>query len=108
MARKRPLPEPEAPALGRDPLADEDLVVRAFFTGEQASATPTVSRSPREPAPRPTHYKVVSISLYNEDIERIDSIVAELRKRGHTKANRSSVIRFAIDTVDFSKMPRGY
>ena len=58
--------------------------------------------------PKPTHYKVVSISLYQEDIERLERLVAELKKRGHTKANKSQLIRYALDTVDLDGMPRGY
>jgi hypothetical protein len=34
--------------------------------------------------------------------------VKALKERGHTKANRSSLIRFALDQVDIEKMPRGY
>ena len=56
----------------------------------------------------PTHYKIVSISLYNEDIDRIDKLVSELKDSGHPKANRSALIRYAIDTVDVSKMPKSY
>jgi hypothetical protein len=108
MARKPAPPAPEAPALGRDPFADDDLVVRAFFTGDNAVVPAGPTKPRRAAGDKPTHYKVVSISLYNEDIERIDALVASLRERGFTKANRSSVIRFAIDTVDISKMPRGY
>ena len=57
---------------------------------------------------KPTHYKVVCISLYNEDIEHLESMVAELKRRGHTKANKSQLIRFALDTVNIDKLPRGY
>lgn len=63
-----------------------------------------VRRAPQEPQ----HYKVLSISLYNEDIERMDELVKELKKRGFTRMNRSALIRFALDNVDISKMPRGY
>lgn len=41
-------------------------------------------------------YKIISISLYVADIERAARIVAVLKSRGHSKANRSSVIRWAI------------
>jgi hypothetical protein len=50
----------------------------------------------------------VCISLYTEDIERLEALVAELKKRGHTKANKSAVIRYALDSVDIGKMPKGY
>jgi hypothetical protein len=68
---------------------------------------------PREvspPAPRdekPTHYKVICISLYTKDLERLDEMVDELKAQGVTKANRSALIRAALDQVDLEKIPRG-
>jgi hypothetical protein len=44
--------------------------------------------------------------LYTEDIEEIDRMVAELKASGHTKANRSALIRYAIHNVDLEGMPR--
>jgi hypothetical protein len=57
---------------------------------------------------KPTHYKVVCISLYNEDIEHLESMVAELKRRGHTKANKSQLIRAALAQVDLAKIPKGF
>lgn len=56
---------------------------------------------------KPTHYKVICISLYNEDFARLDAMVEELKGRGFTKANRSALIRLALDQVDLSKARRG-
>jgi len=50
----------------------------------------------------------VCISLYTENIERLEALVADLKKRGHTKANKSALIRYALDSVDIAKMPKGY
>lgn len=55
---------------------------------------------------KPTHYKVVCISLYTRDIELIDDKVAELKRRGFTKANRSQLIRIALAQLDIDKIPR--
>ncbi|MSP73098.1 MAG: hypothetical protein EXR76_13215 [Myxococcales bacterium] len=49
-----------------------------------------------ETPPRPEHYKVISISLYVEDIERLKGLVGQLKGRGHTKANQSMIIREAL------------
>jgi hypothetical protein len=65
-------------------------------------------RVARAKAPKPAHYKIVCISLYNRDIARLEGIVAELRRRGYSKANKSQVIRFALDTIDLDKMPKAY
>ncbi len=120
MAKKQPVDEIEPPAMGSDPLADDEILASTFYQTEERPSRPAAApverkkkATPRRPARRrkkaaPTHYKIVSISLYNEDIERIDQIVQDLKDSGHPKANRSALIRYAIDTVDVSKMPKSY
>jgi hypothetical protein len=51
-------------------------------------------------------YKVVCISLSRKDIERLDSLVAELRRRGHAGVSKSGLIRFALGSLDIDKVPR--
>ena len=58
-------------------------------------------------AEKPTHYKVICISMYTKDLERLDGLVDELKARGLTKANRSALIRAALDQLDLDKVPRG-
>ncbi len=58
--------------------------------------------------PKPTHYKIVCISLYVEDIEHLEGMVQELKRRGHTKANKSQLIRAALDQVDLDRIPKSY
>ena len=53
------------------------------------------------------HYKVICISLYNEDLQRLDGMVESLKGKGFTKASRSALIRAALDQVDLSKIRRG-
>jgi hypothetical protein len=85
-----------------DPLDEADGILREQFYGRKL-APPA-----REAKAKPTHYKIICISMYNEDIERLEGLVAELKKRGHTKASKSALIRYALDTADISKMPKGY
>lgn len=92
--------------MGEDPLSAEALLERTFYRAPKESARP--ERKRREPKPKPSHYKVISISLYQENIERLEAMVLELKRRGHTKASKSQLIRFALDTVDITKLPRGY
>lgn len=87
-----------------DPLSEAELILREEFYGR--SKRPPVAATPAKP--KPTHYKIVCISLYTEDIERLEAMVAELKRRGHTKANKSAVIRYALDSVDLTKMPKAY
>ncbi|HXN30635.1 MAG TPA: hypothetical protein VN894_02190 [Polyangiaceae bacterium] len=65
------------------------------------------SRRPNRSAPKPAHYKVICISLYTKDLEHLDALVDELKARGVTKANRSALIRVALDQLDLNKVPRG-
>jgi hypothetical protein len=71
--------------------------------------TPRVEAAPRPVAlaEKPTHYKVICISLYTKDLERLDAMVDDLKTRGVTKANRSALIRAALDQIDLDKVPRG-
>ena len=58
-------------------------------------------------ASAPSHYKVICISLYNEDLARLDGMVEELKRRGFTKANRSALIRFALEQADLDQVKKG-
>jgi hypothetical protein len=95
--------------IDRDPLAEADLILADEFygrpNGKRRTPPPATAAAVK---PKPTHYKIVCISLYTEDIDRLEALVAELKRRGHTKANKSAVIRFALDSVDIGKMPKGY
>ena len=51
-------------------------------------------------------YKIVTISLYPEDIARLESMVGELKKRGFAGANKSLLIRAALEQVDLDRVPR--
>lgn len=86
--------------LGEDPLSADALLEETFYR-------PPSLRPPSKKE-RPSHYKVISISLYTEDILRLEEMVAELKKRGFTKANKSQLIRFALNTVDLDAVPRGF
>ena len=91
--------------IANDPLGEAAEILREEFYGGRRPSRPLAAA---EVKPKPTHYKIVCISLYTEDIERLERLVATLKKRGHTKANKSAVIRYALDSVDITKMPKGY
>jgi hypothetical protein len=56
---------------------------------------------------KPTHYKVICISMYTEDLKRLDTMVDSLKARGLTKANRSALIRYALSNIDLDSVPKG-
>ena len=86
--------------MAHDPLSDADAILSEEYYGRPA---PNAERKPR-PA-KPTHYKVICISMYTRDIEDLDAKVAELKRRGWTKANKSQLIRLALSQIDIDKLP---
>lgn len=95
--------------LQHDPLSEADSILRDDFYGRgtpRAGATAGDAAVKREPAPRPTHYKVICISMYTRDLEQLDAKVAELKRRGWTKANKSQLIRLALSQLDLDKLPK--
>lgn len=75
-----------------------------------AATAPIIQRDIKPPKRRrakskrsPTHYKVICISMYTADIEALDVKVAELKRRGCTRANKSQLIRLALDELDLDR-----
>jgi hypothetical protein len=100
----------EETGLGAARVLDADevqgVLSGAFYSPEaRSNAAPRARKAP--PATKPVHYKVICISLYTKDLERLDELVDELKARGITKANRSALIRVALDQLDLDKVPRG-
>ncbi len=58
-------------------------------------------------AEKPLHYKIICISMYIEDLKRLDAMVDMLKARGLTKANRSALLRYALGEVNLDSVPRG-
>jgi hypothetical protein len=94
--------------LGAARVLDADEV-QGVLSGAFYSADPPPARRAKKvaPAPKPAHYKVICISLYTRDLDRLDELVDELKARGLTKANRSALIRVALDQLNLDKVPRG-
>jgi hypothetical protein len=94
-------------------LLDEDevqgVLSGAFYTTPPESGPRETSkpRASKPPPPKPDHYKVICISMYTNDLARLDAMVDQLKARGLTKANRSALIRHALEQVDLDKVPRG-
>ncbi|HEY5937846.1 MAG TPA: hypothetical protein VIU61_24525 [Kofleriaceae bacterium] len=84
--------------MAHDPLSDTDTILSEEYYGRRPA--------PSAPAKqKPTHYKVICISIYTRDLEELDAKVAELKRRGWTKANKSQLIRLALSQVDLDKLP---
>jgi hypothetical protein len=97
--------------MAHDPLSDADAILTEEYYGRRArtqdpaSGTPAIDRR-RGPSGqlKPTHYKVICISMYTRDIEELEAKVAELKRRGWTKASKSQLIRLALAQIDLDKL----
>lgn len=96
---------------GNDEVAS---VLESEFYGDKGGARQTGSQKvatekrPRKATKNDEHYRVICISLYNEDLARLDKMVDELKQSGHRKMSRSALIRYALDTADLDALPRSY
>jgi hypothetical protein len=88
--------------LATERILDADEV-QGVLSGSFYTAKPMVAT----PADKPTHYKVICISMYTKDLAQLDALVDSLKARGMTKASRSALIRAALEQVDLDKIPRG-
>jgi hypothetical protein len=97
----------EDKSMAHDPLSDADAILSEEYYGRRPSGeTPAAAPKRRaQTGPRPTHYKVICISMYTRDIEELEAKVAELKRRGWTKANKSQLIRLALSQIDLDKLP---
>lgn len=80
----------------------EGVLRGAFYT---APSEPPAEATAKDE--KPTHYKVICISMYTDTLEKLDGMVKELKRRGYTKANRSALLRHALELVDLDAVPRG-
>jgi hypothetical protein len=85
-------------SMAHDPLSDADAILSEEYYGRRRAP------STRAPTDKPTHYKVICISMYTRDIEELEAKVAELKRRGWTKANKSQLIRLALSQIDLDKL----
>jgi hypothetical protein len=95
--------------MAHDPLRDADAILSQEYYGRRAPTEDSaLSVGPRRrPATgplKPTHYKVICISMYTRDIEELEAKVAELKRRGWTKASKSQLIRLALSQIDLDKL----
>ncbi len=95
----------EEKLMAHDPLSDADAILSEGYYGRKAQTQDDRGDlAPRRGAAKPTHYKVICISMYNRDIEELEAKVAELKRRGWTKANKSQLIRLALSQIDLDKL----
>jgi hypothetical protein len=92
----------EATARVLDPDEVEGVLSSTFYSPKPERALRSAGSDGK-----PTHYKVICISMYTEDLQRLDAMVDALKARGLTKANRSALIRYALGSVKLEDVPKG-
>jgi hypothetical protein len=94
--------------MAHDPLSDADAILSEEYYGRRQRPDEPPVIGPRRRTPngqlKPTHYKVICISMYTRDIEELEAKVAELKRRGWTKASKSQLIRLALSQIDLDKL----
>jgi hypothetical protein len=94
--------------MAHDPLSDADAILSEEYYGRRARTDVPPPGAVRRRGPngqvKPTHYKVICISMYTRDIEELEAKVAELKRRGWTKASKSQLIRLALSQIDLDKL----
>ncbi len=88
-------------------VLDRDEVEGVLSGSFYSKALPKTAKDRAAAGPKPTHYKVICISMYTDDLKKLDAMVDDLKARGLTKASRSALIRHALEGVDIEKVPRG-
>jgi hypothetical protein len=94
----------EEKLMAHDPLSDADAILSEEYYGRRAPLDDPGRRRAGQGQLKPTHYKVICISMYTRDIEELEAKVAELKRRGWTKASKSQLIRLALSQVDLDKL----
>ena len=94
----------EEKLMAHDPLSDADAILSEEYYGRRARLDEPGRRRAGAGQLKPTHYKVICISMYTRDIEELEAKVAELKRRGWTKASKSQLIRLALSQVDLDKL----
>lgn len=84
----------------RAALEERDIVRESISQGKVFKATPYKKA-------KPSHYKVICISMYTSDIEQLDAKVTALKRRGLPRMSRSQLIRLALSTFNIEDSLEG-
>ncbi len=127
MARGKPTNTDLEQGLGDNPLADVgvDPFAAAFYgvghvetpaapptPAPAATAAPKKKTTPRAAKPKGRQpladgksFRLVTFSFYEDDVARLDELLAQARSQGHRKASRSQIVRLALRQVNIVDLP---
>ncbi|MDP2340069.1 MAG: hypothetical protein Q8O67_03860 [Deltaproteobacteria bacterium] len=105
-ARKKPAAPKELElGLGDNPLAGDDVLTNTFYVQPKKAPAKTVKTRGRQPLKDGRTFRLVTFSFYEDDVARLDKLLAEARKLGHRRVSRSQIVRLALRQVDLSQLP---
>ncbi len=109
--------------LGDNPLAGDDIMSEVFFAPARPKKASTAqtgaekgaekggdkAKKPRVKGRQPLKdgrsFRLVTFSFYEEDVARLDKLLAEARKKGFRSTSRSQIVRLALRQVDITQLP---
>jgi hypothetical protein len=94
--------------LGENPLKDDDALVDALYRDPRSSGS-TARRgrgASRRPLPDGRSFRLVTFSFYEEDVARLDELLALAKERGHRGVSRSQIVRLALRQVNLDALPK--
>ncbi len=83
--------------LEHNPLSESEKILSEDFYGTHSAVKAETAPAPKE---KPTHYKIMCVSMYLKDIKELEEKVAALKARGYTRANKSQLIRMALRRIN--------
>jgi hypothetical protein len=109
MATRGDRPDNDELGLGDNPLAEapRDPLLEAFYgpaPGARRGAKKKRARG-RQPLKDGKTFRLVTFSFYEEDVARLDKLLADARRRGHRRVSRSQIVRLALRQVDLAQLP---
>lgn len=89
----------------REPAVDVGAPVAAA-AGPGLATLGAAGERKKPKRPKADHYEIVCISMYVEDLARLDEKVARLKGTGHRRMTRSALIRYALDRLAVEDVPK--
>lgn len=91
-------------------FTDEDVLAKSFYREDETpkprlAALDAAGKRRKAAKPKADHYEIICISIYNDDLARLDAKVDALKQKGHRRMTRSALIRYALDRLAIEDVP---
>ena len=89
--------------MGSNPLNEADPLAETLYA--RNSKATGKGKAGRKPQKEGQSWRLVTFSFYEEDVQLLDSLLADAKARGLRKVNRSQLMRFALRQIDLDQFP---